>query len=269
MKRKLKRSFGFTLLFLITAGCVWIDYSLKVSLQPAAQISGLLLFGVLLVLTAFNARKKLPFLPLWRAATWLRFHVYAGWFSVALFLMHVDFRLPAGGLEVTVAVLFVLVALSGVIGHVLSRVLPARLTVHGENLVFERIPAYRQELRREVEAMVLKAVEAIGSTTISDFYEERLAAYFARPCNCGSHLFGSPKPLHALLERIDALERFLNPAEREVMAEIAERVRAKDNLDFQWYLQGVLKLWLFVHIPLTYGLLILAAAHGMLAWKFT
>jgi hypothetical protein len=269
MRSRLRTSFALTLLLLVTAGCVWIDYSLKMSLQPAALISGTLLYALLLGLTAFNARKKLPFLPLLKAKTWLNFHIYAGWFSVALFLVHLDFHLPSGGLESLIAALFVLVALSGVVGHVLSRVLPARLTVHGENILFERIPGYRVDLRREVEEIVLAAVESIGSTTVSDFHERHLADYFARPRHLLSHLFGSPKPLHKLLERIDALDRFLNSEEREVMKRIANRVQVKDNLDFQWYVQGLLKVWLFVHIPLTYGLLILAAAHGMLAWKFT
>ena len=93
--------------------------------------------------------------------------------------------------------------------------------------------------------------------------------YFSKARNRYAHLFGSAKPLHVMIERIEALGRFLSPEEREIMAEIADRVRAKDNLDFQWHVQGLLKLWLFVHIPLTYGLLILAVAHGLLAWKFT
>ena len=53
------------------------------------------------------------------------------------------------------------------------------------------------------------------------------------------------------------------------MTQLAEFVRAKDNLDFQRAVQGMLKGWLFVHIPLTYALLLFAAVHGLLAWRFT
>jgi len=80
---------------------------------------------------------------------------------------------------------------------------------------------------------------------------------------------GYSKPLHQLLSELDALDRYLNAEERETMTQLAEFVRAKDNLDFQRAVQGMLKGWLFVHIPLTYALLLFAAVHGLLAWRFT
>jgi len=46
------------------------------------------------------------------------------------------------------------------------------------------------------------------------------------------------------------------------------RVIAKNNLDYQHALQMVLKGWLFVHIPLTYSLIVVAAVHGVLAYAF-
>jgi hypothetical protein len=33
--------------------------------------------------------------------------------------------------------------------------------------------------------------------------------------------------------------------------------------------QGLLKLWLFVHIPLSYALILIGLVHGILAWKFS
>jgi len=266
---KARRTFGITLLLLVSAGYLWLDYALKKSFQPAAQISGYLLFSLCLFLTFFNARKKLPFLPLLRASTWMQIHIYVGYFAMFLCCLHAGFRLPSGGLEITVAVLFALVSVSGVLGLILTRVLPARLTVHGENLVFERIPGMRRELRDEVEDLVVKSAENTESSTIAEFYRENLADYFERPMHGGSHLFGSAKPLHQMLEQISSLERYLDADEQKVMAEISDRVRAKNNLDFQWYVQGTLKLWLFVHIPLSFALLLFAATHGILATKFT
>jgi hypothetical protein len=264
-----RRTFATTLLIIVATAYLWLDYALKTSFQPAAQISGSLLFGLLLCLTFFNARKKLPFLPLLKAATWMQIHIYVGYFAMILCVIHTGFRLPSGGLEITLATLFGLVSLSGVVGLMLSRALPARLTVHGENLTFERIPGMRTELRREVEDMVVDSVATTGSSTIADFYERHLAAFFSRPMHRGAHVFGSSKPLHQMMERIDGLARYLDADEQSIMNTIADRVRAKDNLDFQWYGQGLLKTWLFVHIPLTFGLLVFATMHGVLAWKFT
>ncbi len=46
-------------------------------------------------------------------------------------------------------------------------------------------------------------------------------------------------------------------------------VEAKDDLDYQRALQGALKFWLFVHVPLTYGLLIFAAFHILVVYSFS
>ncbi len=270
MKRlRARRTFAVTLLIIVSLAYLWLDHGLKTSFQPAAQISGTLLFCLLLGLAFFNARKKLPFLPLLKASTWMQIHIYVGYFAMLLCAIHAGFKIPTGGLDITVATLFAAVSLSGIFGLIISRSLPSRLTVHGETLTFERIPGLRKNLRSEVENMVVDSVESTGSSTIADFYEKQLSQFFGRPLHCGAHLLGSKKPLHQLIEKIDGLNRYLNEDERKIMAEITERVRSKDNLDFQWYGQGILKLWLFVHIPLTFGLLIFAAMHGLLAWKFT
>jgi hypothetical protein len=232
-------------------------------------VSGLTLFAVVVLLTLFNARKKLPFLPLLRASTWMQVHIYAGLFSCVLFGLHVGWRMPRGTFETILAVLFFLVSVSGVLGLAVSRWTPGRLTVHGENVIFERIPAFRTMLRHEVEEMVVASVTKTQSLTIADFYEQRLRSYFSARRFTWSHLTGYGKRLFSLLAEIQALDRYLSAEERTIMAQIVERIRAKDNLDFQQVHQGLLKGWLFVHIPLTYSMIVLGAVHGVLAWKLS
>jgi hypothetical protein len=45
-------------------------------------------------------------------------------------------------------------------------------------------------------------------------------------------------------------------------------IRRRDDLDFHSALQWRLKVWLFVHIGLTYPLVALACFHGWLAQLF-
>ena len=67
----------------------------------------------------------------------------------------------------------------------------------------------------------------------------------------------------------DVLASIQEPAEKESVAEqLIEMVVTKKNLDVQWNLQSVLKFWLFIHVPLSFGLLALAAAHIALVWQF-
>ncbi len=72
-----------------------------------------------------------------------------------------------------------------------------------------------------------------------------------------------------MLDDIDDMERYLNPKEREYSERLRALVRKKHELDYHYALQATLKGWLFVHIPLTYGLLILAAIHTVLVHAFS
>ncbi|HWF17962.1 MAG TPA: hypothetical protein VG754_01770 [Verrucomicrobiae bacterium] len=246
-----------------------LDYALRVHLRRAELVSGLTLFAFIVILTLFNARKKLPFLPLLRASTWLQIHIYAGLLSCVMFGLHVGWKLPRGVFESILAVLFCLVSASGLAGLAFSRWSPGRLTVHGENVIFERIPALRTALRHEVEEMVADSIAKSQSSTISDYYETKLRNYFSARRYLWHHLLGNNKPLFKLLSEAQALDRYFNAEERVIMARIVEKIQAKNNLDFQQVSQGLLKGWLFVHIPLTYAMILAATVHGIMAWKFS
>ena len=260
--RRLRNCAALVLVSLL-AWCLVSLYS--ISLHFTAITSGLVLLALLLALAFFNPRKKLPFLPLLRASSWLQFHIYAGWFAVILFLFHVGFRLPRGLLETSLAILFVIVALSGAAGIVISRTWPTLLTEHGENVLLERIPGMRTQLQGEVEALTWKSVKETGSFTISEFYARRLKPYFDRPRHVVYHLLDFADPLNRILLEVEGLDRYLTEAERKILAEITDRIRAKDNLDFQYAGQGLLKYWLFFHVPITMALLLLAFLHGTVA----
>jgi hypothetical protein len=253
----------------IFAAMLWtLNFALAINLQRAEIFSGFTLFGLILLLSLLNARKKLPFLPLLSASLWLHLHIYAGLLSILLFLAHIGFRSPRGPLEVVLAVIFAVVALSGFFGLAISRWIPRQLTLHGESVIFERIPSLRCRLQKEVEELVIDCVAATGSSTLADFYEANLRRYFLTHRHAGSHLLGSSKPLKRLLAQIEAMDRYLSDEERKVMARLMEAVRTKDHLDFHLAGQGLLKGWLFVHIPFTYTLIILATVHGVCAWLF-
>jgi hypothetical protein len=238
---------------------------LRDSLRPDAIYTGLLLLFLVCALALFNARKKLPFLPLVKAATWLQIHVYAGWFCFFVFLLHIRFHVPTGAMEITLAVIFCIVILSGVFGLYISRNLPPRMTASGETLLYERIPAYRLHIQRNVEDLVHKAEAETESSTLGDFYVQRLRDFFARVTPAISALASADRSLRTLLAEMNTLDRYLNQQERTIANDIRDWIETKQNLDFQYASQRLLKIWLFVHIPFTYGLILLGVAHGIIA----
>ena len=268
MKRfRQQRFLGVFLLLLATVAALWLHTRWSHELSDYAFLSGWVLLAAMLVLTVYNARKKLPFLPLGNSESWLQIHIYLGFFTVLLFLIHLNFRLPRGWFEITLAGLFTLVSGSGVAGLFFSRVLPRRLATRGSEVIYEKIPGLRHGLRMEAERLAL-GPEA-KSPVIAQFYARRLAGFFGAPANSWLHLVESRRPLNILLGELDDLKRSGNDAERVVLERMAVLTRQKDGLDYHRAHQLVLKLWLFVHIPLTYGLLIFTAAHVVFAFGFS
>ena len=234
-----------------------------------AYLTGWALFTVILVLTVFNARKKLPFLPLFSSEAWLQFHIYAGLLTGVMFAVHISYRWPTGWFEGALAWLYAFVMLSGFLGLFLSRTIPKRLTTRGGEVLFERIPSIRRGLAERAEALALKSVSEAKSTTIADFYARELKDFFAGTRNLGLHLLELRGPQQRLMNKIDDLNRYLTPPERATLGEIAGLVRQKDGLDYHYSLQLSLKLWLFTHIPLTYSLLLWTLAHIVLVFAYS
>jgi hypothetical protein len=239
------------------------------TMSRAAYLTGWLLFGVMLLLTGYNWFKKIPYLPLGRSEVWLEFHLYAGVFTGVLFLLHVRGRWPTGWFELVLTLLYAVVMVSGVAGIIISRGWPKRLTARGGEVPFERIPLVRRQLREQAEALALNSVAESKSATIAEFYARRLHTFFAGPRNLLSHLVEVRLPLNALLDDLNDLNRFLNESERKVTARLVELVRQKDGLDYQHALQLTLRLWLFIHIPVTYSLMLWTVAHIVLVYGFS
>lgn len=248
---------------------VALDQLYDMSLRYAAFLNGWLLLVAMVFLAAFNLRKKIHVLQLLPMSTWLQGHVYVGCLCILLFLLHTEFELPNGMFEVALWVLFVAMVTSGVLGFTLSRVLPRRIGARGERVIFERIPGFRAQIGREVEELAMASVRETRSSSIADFYVAELAPYLHKPRNFIGHLLGSNRAERRLHTQIQELERYLDHKGREILAQIDSLVTAKANLDHHYALQLILKTWLFVHIPLNYGLMLFTVAHVVIVYAFS
>lgn len=263
---------------------VLIYESYGVSLMRSQYLTGWTLLSLVIFLALYNVRKKLPFLPLGSASGWFRAHLLAGWFCVLFFLIHVEMRLPNGPVETALAVILAGLVFSGLFGFWISRSFPSRLTRHGsvflsaapsgwgkisDDVIYERIPEFYRKIRERAEMVVIRSSEVAESTTIPDFYVDRLDAFFGGPRNFWLHVVGSNRPLATILNEIKILDPYLNPEEKEISKELRDLVRLKHHMDFHHALQGLLKQWLFVHIPLTYVLALFIIVHVVLVYAFS
>ena len=272
MTRFARQSFiGILVLLLASAGAVMAHRRWSQELPNYAYLSGWVLMAVMILLALYNMRKRLPFLRLGSSEAWLQVHVYAGFFTVVLFLAHLNFRMPTGWFEGVLAWLYVLVTGSGIVGLFFSRVLPRRLATRGGEVIYEKIPALRHALRQEAEALALAggANPVATSPVISEFYLLHLHDFFQGPKYFWPHLLDSRRPLNALMRELDDVRRYLNEAERATLQKLSDLVRQKEGLDYHHALQATLKLWLFVHLPLTYSLMIFSVLHVIIVFAFS
>ncbi|MGE0022671.1 MAG: hypothetical protein AB7S70_03455, partial [Hyphomicrobium sp.] len=104
---------------------------------------------------------------------------------------------------------------------------------------------------------------------IMDLYTAHLRSFFEGPRNLAAHLTGSQRPLKRLTDEINALSRYVDKQGQEKLAVIKDLVIEKDQLDFARVYLALTKAWLFVHVPVTYGLIVLSVLHVLIAYSFS
>jgi hypothetical protein len=266
-KRRILRNSIF--LLLACAGLIWVYEKFAPRLPNIDYFSGIVLLAAIVFLAAYNVRKKLPFLPLGSSETWLQLHIYVGYLTFVLFAIHLRFELPTGGFEIAFTIVFAIVMLSGVGGLFLSRQIPRRLTTLGGEVIFERVPAYRHLLAERAEKLAVGSAAETQSPTLLEFYTKNLRDFFSERPPFWMNAFGNSRGLQRALEKVEDLKRYTNERERVILTQLADLLREKRRLDFHYALQGILKAWLFVHIPFTYSLLIFSVVHLILVFGFS
>ena len=231
------------------------------SLGNASTVTGYALFAVVLALGFFKARKRLLVLPLGTVRDWMRGHVVLGALGLALYFQHTGSAWPEGRYEQALAIFFYAAMASGVVGYVLQRILPHRLADLEGEVIYERIPGELAALRSEIEELIVNAVRELGSDTLGRYYTESLEWFLWRPRFLVGHVLGSGRSAGWIRGRITALRRYLNEDERAYLAKIESIALRKNRLDAHYALQGVLKFWLFVHVPASVLLILLACWH--------
>jgi hypothetical protein len=231
------------------------------NLWSVAHITGYTLFVIILTLVFFKARKRLLVLPLGTIRDWKLLHFVLGAVSLPLYFQHTGTFWPEGRYEQFIAVFFYAVSLSGLFGVILQRLYPRKLTDLGDQVIFERIPTELALLREEAQALVLLAARETSSHTLSRYYGESLYWFFQRPRFTLSHLLGTGRSEGWIQTRLFVLEKYMDPSESIYLKQLEAIALRKNGLDAHYAMQGALKLWLFVHVPVAVLLVLLACWH--------
>lgn len=267
MKLLHRRFLNFSLVFVTFLVIVFIQQLISYSLNHSAFFSGWLLFIIIALLYLFRLRKKITGITLFKVSSWMQFHIYIGLLAAGVFLLHVGWQMPEGILKRLLYFLFIAEALSGLFGLIITRWLPSCLARNG-TVLYQEIIGKQQQICSEVESLVEQSLNETDSNTIADFFQQHLLHFLLKPRYFWHHIAQSKKKIHKLNTEIDNLQRYLNEDEQQIIDKITVLVLEKNRLDYQYAGQALLKRWLFVHIPLSYGLLLFVLLHLVLVYAY-
>ena len=248
----------------------WFDLfsDLSSRWQQWRWVSGWGLLALIIVLALLNLRKKLSFLPLGRAYIWVQIHVYGGLLCILMFGLHANWSWPEGWVGSILTTLFWLTTATGVIGLLLSRALPKMMNARSERIFMSRLAGEKAILARDAANEVASCVEAGGSARLLKFYQQKILPYLRSTQDIGLHLMAARTPYRRWNAMAATEGQFMNDTDRDSMARLIDMVHKKIDLDFQHVMQLVLKGWLFIHIPISFGLLLTTLLHVVLVYSF-
>jgi hypothetical protein len=261
----------------ISGGLFWLVWIYGNGLRDPRYLDGWVLAGGMSVQLYFHIAIKTGSLSPKSAMRWRKIHIFLGYLLVAAFISHSDFSLPDTGFEWALWAGFVLVTLSGIFGAYLAWSLKVKGRID-EGISYDRIPTLRAELARDVQVAVAEADPDAAQIAlpglphdawIMDLYTAHLRDFFQGPRNFTAHLIGSQRPLKRLTDEIDNLSNYVDQQSQEKLADIKNLVLEKDQLDFARVYLGLTKGWLFVHVPVTYGLIVLTVLHVLVVYAFS
>ncbi len=265
------------LIVAVSAGLFWLVWIYGNGLRDPRYLDGWLLAGGMsLQLYLHIARKRARLSPR-SDMRWRKIHIFLGYVLIAAFILHSDFSLPDTGFEWALWAAFFLVAVSGIFGTYLAWSLQIKRRID-ESVSYDRIPIRRAELARDVHAVVVEpnlAAAAIAlpappyEAWIVDLYTDRLRGFFQGQRNVTAHLIGSQRPLKQLTDEIDNLSRYVDQQSQDKLSVIKNLVIEKDRLDFTQVYLWMTRAWLFVHVPVTYGLIVLAVLHVLIVYAYS
>ena len=239
------------------------------SLRDPRFFDGWLLLAIMFLQMVFHFRDVIPAAKFVSETRWTQVHILVGYVAIGAFIVHCGAEFPDSLFEWLLWGLFVLVALTGIVGSYFMASIPLKLEHHSQPVEFDAIDAIRSHLSRRTELLVATSEDEESLQTIWELYATTLRKFFNKPRNLLAHLTGSQLPTRRIYHEIDASALSVDEPSRKILQSIKALVAEKDNLDFQYAHRGLLRLWTFVHVPATYALTVLTVLHIAIVYAFS
>jgi hypothetical protein len=266
--KRWRRAF-WVLLWLLVGSYVYYDF--RTGFTHGGSRGGIV-YGALgtlaiLILLYFGVRKR-SYRSTWGTLEgWLQCHLYLGLLSAVLILCHTGFRFHDKVAVAAFAVLLAVVA-SGFWGAVVYTGVPRRLTEVEGDLAPADMAEQLDQLGRTMARLAAgrsAPFQKVCTGLLAELVPERLAGW--------KLLFGAGKrrgdaasPWAAELSRVPAAEQ---EELRQLLVLARQRRELHQRLLAQQRYRNQLEVWLYLHLPLSFALVALVAAHLIAVFFFS
>ncbi|GAO79792.1 MULTISPECIES: hypothetical protein [unclassified Sphingopyxis] len=214
--------------------------------------------GALLILwlTALGYRKRKMTSDHWSLKAWTSAHVYLGLSLIVVGTWHTGFQL-GWNVHTLAWALMMLVILSGLYGVIVYATLPQALSNNREQMtqmqMLEAIRAFDRQLHTAAQPLTPEDTAPVLAALDEDPFAGGIVARLSgRYPNCATSA-----ALRAL-----TLSRSSDAGAREkVVGLLKQKEAALARLRQHLKIRGLLEIWLYVHVPLTFALIAALSAH--------
>lgn len=229
--------------------------------------AGGLVFGIFgaLVYTIdilYPLRRRLLGFPFGSAQGWIQFHIWGGCLAFWFVLIHEGFRWPSGSLGWLLLTLSIWATVSGLAGVWLQKWVPALLSSGLQvEALWERIPELVGKLQQEADGLVTGSSEMFER-----FYGESVRPAMATVNSSWTYLINVRSGRDDRLAPFLRLSPFLEQEDRSRLEDLKSVYMEKLELDAQYSLQRILRLWAYLHVPpsaLLFGLMLFHIATSL------
>jgi hypothetical protein len=260
-------------------------------------------FAMMIFCGMLGIRRKVRVWKVGKGQTWLRAHIWLGLLAFPLILFHSGL-LFGHGLSLWLMILFSIVVVSGIVGVVLQNIIPRAMLVRVQaETTFEQIPHVIEVLRDEADQLVASVCGTLGNERTRNEDERPLGGSNAtlkrdgvvqgkvvksRAMSAGVQEGSEPLKTFYLAE----VQPFLNTRFKadsrlsmqrsaiavfshartlvpeplhETLRDLESVCEERRQLALQVRLHYWLHLWEFLHIPVSYALLVMSAVHAVVA----
>jgi hypothetical protein len=212
--------------------------------------------GLILWLTALGYRKRKMTSDHWSLKAWTSAHVYLGLSLIVVGTWHTGFQL-GWNVHTLAWALMMLVILSGLYGVIVYATLPQALSNNREQMtqmqMLEAIRAFDRQLHTAAQPLTPEDTAPVLATLDEDPFAGGIVARLSgRYPNCATS---------AALRTLTLSRSSDAEAREKVVGLLKQKEAALARLRQHLRIRGLLEIWLYVHVPLTFALIAALSAH--------